>query len=431
MPTTYVEISREEFEQWLASLSSHGSKGWSRVPAKAGLYLVHLSDLVSILVSSSIGGSDAVVAKDKGAMSMRLVARDNYARVLNRAAVDQRFYRTTNWRTTLLKKGITQFRDTYLSGKEFYDHIAEVRDLVAYQKDWLATLDQIPGADHDTLLTSLRGQLEQGKILSLKQEAIITKNLAERAAQPADVRPKLPTSPSPDLVKKVESLYQLLGWNILKSFLDQLRGGRFLSTKQEEVLAKAEAEVAQKSRAVPAAPERVHPSVSPQLIQRLEALDKALDNSFTRSLLDQARRRPLSPAQMDAVVKMEKQVSQARPAQLSTQRKVESILDELGRSDWSLLNQEEQLSPDEYGEIAQEADQQRDQLKPYIAEMGRSAVEPDRTFLRSIWSKLSRGESMGDSEYGRLRRLVREFYERSRTARQDTHIQLMAIPVSA
>jgi len=242
----YVEITREMFEDWLSSLHNVGSKGFSRVPGKAGLYLIHFSDLVSVLASSSIGNENTAMGKDKGAMYLRLVARKTFSRVLNKKAINQsKFYRTTNWKTTLTK-AVKTFHDVYMDGKEWYDRLASVEDPLQYKKDWMEKIQRAPGLATNLFLKDLLAKVEGGTILSQKQQQAIEKALEKtqdtigpqvsRGPVRQVDQPNIQPSVDPVLVQGLELINLAMSSSFSESLLDQARRGRALSPKQQSAL---------------------------------------------------------------------------------------------------------------------------------------------------------------------------------------------------
>ncbi len=392
MPTNYVAITREMFEEWLDSLRHHGSKGWSRLPNKVGVYLIHLSDDVAVYASSSIGSGDSAMAKDQGAIYLKMVSRHKPALVLNRKAIDQgKFYRTTNW-FERLTKAVKNFHDAYLQSKDFYDRSARVTDRVVYQKKWMDKIRAINHADRDPVLQQFLGLLQEGKILSEKQEGLIEKKLAEQEEGVA--------SPNKDLglLKKLEDLHKALNWDVLKSFHSQVSMGRVLSPAQLRVVEKAEAEVQTPAN---------------NLYDRILALHSKVESPFTRSLLEQVKQRgSLSEAQIRVVEKMEAESTKKKPDNIPS--KLSETLDALIAQDrWldAYPKVHGDASSSEYEEGQEEARHLRDILMGLVATIGRETQGQDRDFLRFVWRRLDQGISTAGekflfpSELSRLRAL--------------------------
>lgn len=225
MPT-YVPISREEFEEWLDSLHHK----WSRVPNKAGVYLVEMSPNVAVQVSSSVGNADMAMGRAQGAMYIRLISSKN-GRTLNKKDVGQsKFYRTQGWRDSL-KKAVDRLRQAYMKSKAFYDKLATV-DPDSYRVDVLAKIESVPGWDKDALLREFHERVDKGGILSDAQEGVIDRNV-EKATSSASV----------DILERMRDLYRAArarndDWTMsfVQSLAEQLKEKRNLTNRQQTVL---------------------------------------------------------------------------------------------------------------------------------------------------------------------------------------------------
>jgi len=120
----YVQISREELEDWL---KRNFGRNWSRDQKYAGIYLIHLSDSVAVKLSSSIGATSQVRGLGKASMKLSLVSRIT-GRVLNAKAKDRKsFMRTKGWRKTWLA-GVRHWEGVYQEYPDFYDRIGRGED---------------------------------------------------------------------------------------------------------------------------------------------------------------------------------------------------------------------------------------------------------------------------------------------------------------
>lgn len=233
----YVQISREELEDWLQSLRWK----WSRKQGKQGVYYIHFSDLVGVSMSTTIGRTDEAVGLARGSMQLHLVSLVTGA-TLNRKAKDRKhFQRTTNWKATWAD-GIKHWEGVYQSNKGFYDKIAPIEDREEYREEMTARIEAIPNWDADRMLQSFHEQVERGGILSDKQVDIIER--AERAPAPSAPAPSAPP-PGVDeaLLNRLRALYAEARhrgdqWTMdfAKSLGEQLKRGRPFSTKQQTIV---------------------------------------------------------------------------------------------------------------------------------------------------------------------------------------------------
>jgi len=171
MAATYVQISRAELESWLDSIKSNPKiKGWSRVSGFKGVYLIHLSEMVSVKLSSTIGTTDDAKGKGKASMNLTLVSRLYPSLVLNRKARDRaRFHRTTNWKKTWLE-GILHWVGVYSDKADFYDNIARVPDRAKYTQEWIAHIESVPNWASNQGLVKNHQSLTKGYVLWPSQE---------------------------------------------------------------------------------------------------------------------------------------------------------------------------------------------------------------------------------------------------------------------
>lgn len=166
----YVQITREELEEWLDRLGYP----WSRDNTKAGIYFIHLSKLIAVKLSSSIGSRGEAMGRGNASMNLSLVSLVT-GQLLNKKDRNQKlFQRSTNWRDTW-KKGVEHWNTVYSKTKSFYDSIAPIEDREKYKKSMLSRIESIPGFSTNDFLKSLHQQVGQGRILSPKQEAAIEK----------------------------------------------------------------------------------------------------------------------------------------------------------------------------------------------------------------------------------------------------------------
>lgn len=228
---TYVDISREDFEQWLDSLPHR----WERKPHTAGVYWLRVSPSVAIEVHSSLTGRDKSVGYADASMKM-LLASTVTGQVLNRKDQGQsHFKRTSGWRESL-RKGVERMLDAYNRSAAFYDEVATIADRQAYTQEWLTRITQIPGWEHDNLLSSFHDRLKGGGLLSVKQRSIIEQALDRKPA--VDDR----------LLNRLRQLWRNLAGqpraqDIAASMGQQVKAGKSLSLKQMELVEKLEQQV--------------------------------------------------------------------------------------------------------------------------------------------------------------------------------------------
>lgn len=162
----YVDITREEFEDWLDSLG----KRWKRKRGTVGVYRIRLSDAVAIEVSSSLGGGDSNMGRGRASMQVRLVSViTNHT--LNKKAQGQKYFkRTQNWRRNL-RKGVDRMEQAYRRASAFYEAIAEIEDRKAYKRDVLGIIESIDGWEANPDLVDLHNKVGRGGILTKKQLA--------------------------------------------------------------------------------------------------------------------------------------------------------------------------------------------------------------------------------------------------------------------
>lgn len=178
--STYVQISREELEEWLNSIGFHGK--WERDSRYAGIYLLKIGPAVAVKLSSTIGGADDAKERGKASMQLSLVSSVT-GRVLNKKAQGQdHFKRTLNWKKTWAA-GIDTMKKAYLSSADFYEAIAVIADREAYKIDHLKEIEGIPGWDNDSDLIRLYRKLENNGVL-MGHELDLISDAKKRPVQP-------------------------------------------------------------------------------------------------------------------------------------------------------------------------------------------------------------------------------------------------------
>lgn len=193
MAASYVQISRENLEDWLDSVKRvPGIEGWDRVTGKAGIYVIHLSPFVCVKLSSTIGSSDEAKGKGEASMNLTLVSRLYPDMVLNRKARDRsRFHRTTNWKTTWLE-GVVHWISVYKEKADFYDNIARVEDRNKYKTEWIKLIESVPGWASNASLVKNHASLTSGYVLWPSQEEAI-RAMLERGQRSTPLAEKTPS----------------------------------------------------------------------------------------------------------------------------------------------------------------------------------------------------------------------------------------------
>lgn len=257
MAVHYVQISREEWEEWLDSTRLP----WGRDENKKGVYYLMLNKeprpsvpppgvkgkpprlpaglkgTVAIYVSSSIGTADSAMGRGQAAIHMKLVsAVTGYA--LNKKAVGQsRFNRTKNWRATITTKGIGAVKQAYNKAKAFYDELALIADRSAYQDEMIASIEAIDGWANNDMLTSFRDRLETGGILTTKQREALQRASTGTSA------PAEPSGGDPEVLEQMRDAYRAARaagnqWVMdrIQEWADLVKRGVRMSGKRQEII---------------------------------------------------------------------------------------------------------------------------------------------------------------------------------------------------
>lgn len=188
---TFVQISREELEDWLNSSGYRGK--WERDARSAGLYLIKLSDNVAVKLSSTIGSKDDAMGRGKASMQLSLVSTVT-GRVLNKKAQGQdHFKRTTGWMKTWAA-GIETMKRAYLSSSDFYDVIAGIVDRDAYKDELLAKIKNVPDWGNNPDLVGYYRKIERGGVLMPREQ----NSLENLLTQPVSVERPAPEPRRPE-----------------------------------------------------------------------------------------------------------------------------------------------------------------------------------------------------------------------------------------
>jgi hypothetical protein len=149
------------------------------------VYLIHVSQFVSVKVSSTLTSRDSAKGKGQASTKLSLVSRLFPRIVLNKKGNKQKsFYRTTNWRTTW-KSGVDYLVSNSYAGKaDFYDNIARIEDRSAYQADKIKAIESLNGWSSKPYLVKYHQSLTSGFILWPNQEKVIEDILAKQSNRP-------------------------------------------------------------------------------------------------------------------------------------------------------------------------------------------------------------------------------------------------------
>ena len=180
---TYVEITRDELETWLAGLKYP----WDRAAGTEGIYLLHLSDNVAIKLSTTLGGKGKVMQVGQASMQLALVSLIT-GNVINKKAQGQSYFaRTTGWKTNWAI-GIKRMEDAYRPAAGFYEVIAAIPDREAYQKENIARIEAIPWWAGDGRLEAMHAKLQQRGVLMPRDLDIIEDEAARITKLLEDLR---------------------------------------------------------------------------------------------------------------------------------------------------------------------------------------------------------------------------------------------------
>jgi hypothetical protein len=234
---TYVQITRQEFEDWLDSIGFRGK--WQIKSSTGGVYQLFLSPTVMIEINSTTGSSSSVRSRGQASMSLRLVSRIT-GKTLNRKAMGQRYFaRTTNWRKNW-EKGVDRMKATYEASKGWYDQIAKIADRDKYKTSMLAKIESVPNWSDDGFLSSLHERVKKGGVLTDRQEEALDRTLRRRPEE-AEEAPQ-PEAPAYDL-KMLRELYRRArasndDWTVrfVGNIGQKIKGRTSLSDRQREVL---------------------------------------------------------------------------------------------------------------------------------------------------------------------------------------------------
>lgn len=245
MASTYVQISRDELEDWLSSLGPFLHKKWMRAPNRAGVYLLPLSDTVAIKLSSTIGTSDDAMGRGQASMQLSLVSLSTGQTLNKKAQGQSHFARTLNWQKNW-KDGLARMKEAYQKSAGFYDALATIENRDEYKADLLGKIESVANWRNHNILSDFHTSLTRGSILTLKQESLL-QSLVEREREAEAAQPNPSVSPAGEdpMIPVLRDMYVEArkdndGWlmDFTKSVADQLKRGRPLSEKQQVIIDK-------------------------------------------------------------------------------------------------------------------------------------------------------------------------------------------------
>lgn len=242
MASTYAQITRQEFEDWLDSLGFRGK--WQIKPGRGGVYQLFLSPTVMIEINSTTGSQAQVRSRGKASMSLRLVSRIT-ERTLNKKAMGQKYFaRTLNWRKNWAK-GVDRLKSVYEASKAWYDQIAKIDDRDKYKEDMTAKIESVTNWNQDAFLTSLHQQVARNGVLSVKQEKALEQTIRRHFRSSPEKSVRLPSEnvvPAYDL-EMLRELYRRArasndDWTMqfVGDMGKNIKDGRRVTPRQQAVL---------------------------------------------------------------------------------------------------------------------------------------------------------------------------------------------------
>jgi len=242
MAGTYVQITRQEFEDWLDSIGFRGK--WQIKPGRGGVYQLFLSPTVMIEINSTTGSQAQVRGRGQASMSLRLVSRVT-GKTLNKKAMGQRYFaRTKGWQKNWAK-GVDRMKSAYEASKAWYDQIAKIADRDQYKADTLAKIESIPNWAQDGFLGSLHDRVDGNGVLTERQESALDRVIRQHSRSAPEAPPQQPaeeSAPSYDL-EMLRELYRRARasgdrWTVgfVGDLGQKIKAGRPLSSRQREVL---------------------------------------------------------------------------------------------------------------------------------------------------------------------------------------------------
>lgn len=304
--TTFAQLTRQEFEDWLDSIGFRNK--WKIKDATGGIYQLYLSPFVAIEINSTTGSREEVRGRGAASMKLKLVSRMT-GKVLNRKAQGQKYFaRTTNWRKNW-KKGVDRMNTAYLNSAGFYDAKAQEENEGEYKADTLTKIESVQGWEGQEFLSDLHAKVEKGKYLTQNQMAALDKwvSNAKSRAQREEAEP----SPSggdykTETLAKIESYSGWENLKILSDFHRLVSRGIELSPNQERALDK----FVSKQRTERQEPVSQSGNYKEETLAKIESIPGWEDNKYLPSFRNQVLRgRVLSDKQ---VWVLERELAKAR-----------------------------------------------------------------------------------------------------------------------
>lgn len=248
MATTYVNISKEELEEWLYSLA----KRFTKDSHTAGVYLIHLSDVVGVKLSSTQTKGGISMGYADASMKLSLVSLVT-GQTLNKKDADRsHFKRTLNWKKTWAD-GVEHWENVYTNAKGFYDAIAVIKDKEEYKENLLNKIESHPNWNTNDFIASMHQRLVEGGVLTTNQEQALMNSLnkikAPATTRVAPVQQHThtpPTSFTPEqekvlarmneLINKAQTRSDSFTVDFTKSLITQAYKGIKWTDKQKQVL---------------------------------------------------------------------------------------------------------------------------------------------------------------------------------------------------
>lgn len=248
MAATYVKITRQEFEDWLYALCPV----FERDEKTEGIYLWPLSRYVAIKLSTTLGQTDAVIAKNQGRCRIVFVRRENgkpLAKPHNSSnASFQQCNRTQGWQdnwSEALRGMIASFK----GDREHYNRLGK-QTQEEYAAEWLALIESVKGWAEWEILRDFRDTLKAGYWLTGRQEGAVWKFLRPGAGKKKGGKKSASATRKTSGTVDRELLEALMatakaaelandGWTVdfvTGNLRSRVQAGRVLSQKQAAVL---------------------------------------------------------------------------------------------------------------------------------------------------------------------------------------------------
>lgn len=239
MASTYVQISRDDLEEWLKTFNLH-DKAY-RVPGKAGVYMLPFSETVACKLLSTIGTSDDAMGRGMASMQLALVSRVTGQTVNKKAQGQSHFARTTNWKKNWAE-GVERMRDAYTKSAGFYDALASIKDRGAYKSEIIEAIQSVPNWQNNNTLSGFHTTISKDGILTFKQIDLMDSIIDQETKKPPE--PQKPVGEDPviavmrDLYVKARAVNDDWTMNWVKDVANQVKSGRPLTQNQRALIDK-------------------------------------------------------------------------------------------------------------------------------------------------------------------------------------------------